>query len=247
MFVTNGDRVKCYGVGMPSPSEPRSRRARPAKAPLSRQSILEAAMTLIRENGVDSVALRHVAALVETGPASLYAYFGNRDILLEHVLDAAYGQVSLVDATDDGRDWRDALAATIVHTIETLEMYPGLGTVALGSIPVLPGALRLAEHELALMEAGGVPADRAALAVDLIAQFTASTAVERTVKLSDREDSEDHRRVQGVYESADAVQFPHVARSAALLTGPDDAARRDFAIDVLLTGIERPGRASHRR
>lgn len=226
---------------MPLPAEPLSRRARPAKEPLSRQSILEAAMALIRENGVEAVSLRHVAARVETGPASLYAYFDNRDILLEHVLDAAYAEVSLVDATGDGRDWREALAGTIAHTIETLETYPGLGAIALGSIPILPGALRLAEHELTLMEAGGVPADRAALAVDLIAQFAASTAVERTVRLSRGDVGDVRERVRAAYDSADTDRFPRVARSAALLTGPDEAARRDFAIDVLLTGIERAG------
>ena len=227
---------------MPSPAEPVSRRARPAKAPLSRQSILDAAMALIRENGVDAVSLRHVAARVETGPASLYAYFGNRDILLEHVLDAAYAEITLVDATGNRRDWRAALAGTIVHTIETLETYPGLGMIALGSIPVLPGALRLAEHELALMEAGGIPADRAALAIDLIAQFAASTAVERSVRLNRGDSGEERGRIRASYDGADPERFPRVARSAALLTGPDEAARRDFAIEVLLSGIEQSGR-----
>jgi len=226
---------------MPSPAEPVSRRARPAKAPLSRQSILDAAMSLIREHGVDAVTLRHVAAQVETGPASLYAYFGNRDILLEHVLDAAYAQVPLVDADDDRRSWRDALAATIIRTIETLEDYPGLGAVALGTIPVLPGALRLAEHELALMEAGGIPADRAALAVDLIAQVAASTAVERTVRHGRGGTGDERGRVRVAYEHADPESFPRVARFAALLTGPDETARRDFLIEILLSGIERPG------
>lgn len=196
-------------------------------------------MGLIRESGVEAVALRHVAAQVETGPASLYAYFGNRDILLEHVLDAAYGEVSLVDAGVDGRDWRGALAQTVTHTIETLERYPGLGTVALGSIPVLPGALRLAEHELTLMETGGIPPERAALGVDLIAQFAASTAVERTIRLGRDSGAEERGRVRLAYEHADPEKFPRVARSASLLTGPDEAARRDFSIEVLLSGIER--------
>ncbi|MBT9608161.1 TetR/AcrR family transcriptional regulator [Microbacterium sp.] len=222
---------------MASPAEPVSRRTRPAKDPLSRQSILDAAMTLIREHGVNAVSLRHVAAQVETGPASLYAYFGNRDILLAHVLDAAYSHVQLVD-TDDERDWREALAATIVHTIETLAEYPGLGAVALGSIPVLPGALRLAEHELALMEAGGVSAERATLAIDLIAQFAASAAVERNVRLGRDDSSSERGRVRAAYERADMERFPRVARSASLLTDPDDSARRDFSIEVLLRGIE---------
>ena len=33
---------------------------------------------------VDNVALRHVAPAVDKGPASLYAYFDNRDVLIKH-------------------------------------------------------------------------------------------------------------------------------------------------------------------
>ncbi|WP_378144939.1 TetR/AcrR family transcriptional regulator [Cnuibacter sp. UC19_7] len=229
---------------MTTPDEPVSRRSRPSKAPLSRQAIVEAARALIRERGVEAVALRHVAERVETGPASLYAYFGSRDILLEHVLDTVYAEVELVDVGRGGRGrgWREALAGTVVHTIDTLGRYPGLGAVALGSIPTLPGALRLAEHELSLMEAGGVPEERAALAVDLLAQFAASSAVERGVRLDRPHDDDQRRRVRSAFEAADADRFPRVTRAAALLTGPDDRSRRDFALQAIITGIE----GSHR-
>lgn len=193
-------------------------------------------MALIREHGVEAVSLRDVATTVETGPASLYAYFGSRDILLEHVLDAAYAEVELVDAS--AIDWRDALAATIVNTIEALQTYPGLGAVALGTIPTLPGALRLAEHELALMDAGGIAEDRAALAVDLIAQFAAATAIERTVRHDRRGGDGEREQVRTAYENAGPDTFPRVGRSAALLTGPDEPARRDFSIRVIIAGIE---------
>ncbi|WP_241704415.1 TetR/AcrR family transcriptional regulator [Leifsonia shinshuensis] len=199
---------------------------------------MAAALRLIQQHGVDAVALRQVAEQVETGPASLYAYFAGRDELLEHVLDAAYAQVQLIDADDDADGWRAALAATIVNTITTLEQYPGLGSVALGTIPVLPGALRLAEHELALMEAGGVPAGRAALAVDLIAQFAASSALERTVRSSGNRGEGERAHVQTAYEHADPERFPRIRQHAALLTTPNEQARRDFAIRVLIDGID---------
>lgn len=218
--------------------EQRVRRGRSTKAPLTRQSIVDATLALIHEHGVGAVALRHVAEQVETGPASLYAYFGNRDILLEHVLDAAYAQVRLVDTDGGRRNWRDALAETIVNTIHTLESYPGLGAVALGTIPTLPGALRLAEHQLTLMDAGGIPIERAALAVDLIAQFTASTAIERTLRLEESRGDSERDRVHAVYRDADPDRFPRIAGAADLLTQPDERARRDFAIRVLLLGIE---------
>lgn len=222
-------------------AHPVSRRSRPAKPPLSRRSILDAALALIRDRGVEAVTLRHVAEQVETGPASLYAYFGSRDILLEHVLDAAYSQVELVDTGP--RSWRDALAGTIINTIETLAAYPGLGAVALGTIPTLPGALRLAEHELALMEIGGIAPDRAALAVDLISQCAASTAIERTVRRDGTRGDGEREHVRAAYENADPDLFPHVMRSATMLTGPDERARRDFSIEVILSGIEHPGRS----
>lgn len=222
---------------MTSTGDGRARRGRSAKAPLSRQAILDAAKELVRERGVDALTLRQVADRVETGPASLYAYFANRDVLLEHLLDAAYGEVELVEITTGG--WKPALAATIGNTIDALGRYPGLGAVALGTIPTLPGALRLAEHELTLMDAGGVPDDRAALAVDLIAQFAASTAVERAVGHEDPRGAVQRGRVRAAYQEADPDTFPRVTRSAALLTGPGDEARRAFAIDLIVNGIER--------
>jgi AcrR family transcriptional regulator len=217
---------------MPSSAEPVSRRDRPAKRPLSRRSILDAALALIREHGVETLTLRQVAASVETGPASLYAYFESRDALLEHALDAVYGQIELVPAD---RGWRRALAGTIVNTIDALGAFPGIGTVALGTIPSLPGALRLAEHELLLMEAGGVEPDRAALAIDLIAQFAAATAVERTVRSAQGGPASG---IRAVYEAVDPTQFPHVTSLATALTEPDETRRRDFAIDLILTGLE---------
>lgn len=220
---------------MPVAREPVSRRARPAKAPLSRHSIVQATARLVRQRGVDAVSLRDVAQQVETGPASLYAYFANRDVLLEHVLDEVYGEVVLVDAVDG--DWRSALADTIVNTIEALARHPGLGTVALGSIPTLPGALRLADHELALMGRGGVAESRAALAIDLISQFVAATATERTLRGASG-DRQDRDRIEQAYRTSDPECFPHVARAARSLVGPTEHERRDFAIGVIITGLQ---------
>ncbi|MDQ1130105.1 TetR/AcrR family transcriptional regulator [Microbacterium sp. SORGH_AS_0888] len=224
---------------MSATSEPVSRRDRPAKAPLSRQSILAAAKELIRARGVDGVSLRQVADAVQTGPASLYAYFANRDVLLEHVLDDAYAEVVLVDPSEGG--WQRALTDTVVNTIETLQSYPGLGAVALVTIPTRPGALRLAEHELTLLHLGGIEERTAALGIDLLAQFAAATAIERTA--ADHGTAE-RERARTIYGSADAATYPRVAGLAAALTGPDEHARRDFGIRVILDGLARATTAS---
>lgn len=215
-----------------------ARRGRSAKAPLTSESIIGAALSLISERGVDAVTLRHVAERVQTGAASLYAYFTGRNDLLEHVLDAAYLQVDLAESRGGEHGWRDALAQTVANTIAVLERYSGLGSVALGTIPTLPGALRLAEHELMLMESGGVPIAHAALGVDLLAQFAASSAIERVVRLKDDPFNDRPRQVRAVYQNADPERFPRVAESANFLTVPDEEERRSFAIRALISGIE---------
>ena len=196
---------------------------------------MDAALTLIRERGMEAVTLRDVAEALQTGPASLYAYFASRDVLLEHALDAVYGKVELVQLAEGG--WQDALAATIANTIDALEAFPGIGTVALGTIPTHPGALRLAEHELALMEAGGIAGADAALGVDLIAQFVAVTAVERAVRGHGSGRAQPGEDVLGVYQQADAEQFPRVRRLARELVQPDEGHRRDFSVRVIMAGL----------
>lgn len=226
-----------------STREPVSRRDRPAKAVLSRTAIVEATLGLIREHGVEKLALRHVATVLDTGPASLYAYFRSREVLLDHALDAVYQQVELVPIAgsvrenlgSDSGEWETALAATVINTIEALERYPGIGGVALGTIPTLPGALRLAEHELALMEAGGIDETRAALAVDLLSQFATATAVERTVR---GESSGDEKgKARDAYADADQQAFPRVHALADVLTGADERERRDFSIRLIIAGL----------
>ena len=61
----------------------------------------------------------------------------------------------------------------------------GFGCRARATPAALAAALAATGHDRP--DALAIPADRAALAVDLIAQFAASTAVERTVRHDRRE------------------------------------------------------------
>src|SRR3954468_17348154 len=74
---------------MESRTAPRSRRARPAKPPLSREAIVDAALAIVRDEGVEALSMRRVAQALDTGPASLYVYVADRDELHELLFDAA--------------------------------------------------------------------------------------------------------------------------------------------------------------
>src|SRR5580704_13814187 len=74
---------------------PRSRRDRPAKPPLTRDGIVAVAVAVMRDEGLERVTMRRLAAELDTGPASLYVYVRNTAELHAAVLDELLGLVGL--------------------------------------------------------------------------------------------------------------------------------------------------------
>lgn len=52
----------------------------------TREAILDAALQLILENGVDKLSLREIARQVDYSPAGLYEYFGSKDEIINTVI-----------------------------------------------------------------------------------------------------------------------------------------------------------------
>src|SRR5882757_1549492 len=87
-------------------SEVASRRARPAKPPLSRDAIVAEALRQITADDGGGMSLRKIAKALDTGPASLYAYVDDMSELQALVLDRALEAVEV--GQGDG-SWRDRL------------------------------------------------------------------------------------------------------------------------------------------
>lgn len=88
--------------------------SRPAPGPLSRDGIVRAAIELADKEGLVSVSLRKVAAVLEAGPMRLYGYMSTKEELLDLMVDAVYGEI--VSEGPIQGEWREALR-TIAHRI----------------------------------------------------------------------------------------------------------------------------------
>src|ERR1700685_2833853 len=80
---------------MKASGRPRSTRDRPAKAPLSEEAIVDAALAILKAEGLEAVSMRRVAAAVDTGAGSLYVYVEGRDGLLAAMFDRIIARVDL--------------------------------------------------------------------------------------------------------------------------------------------------------
>ena len=225
---------------MTSGASPRSRRDRPAKPALSRETIVDAALTIVRAQGVDALTMRRLAQTLDTGPASLYVYVANRDELWDLVFDAAVGGIE-TEPTDPAR-WREQLHALTGRMLRTMVVeYPGLARLAMARIPVGDNALRVSESVLSLLKAGGVGDQAAAYAADLLSMYVTAIAYEQSLYAQLYSDPEhEQREVARITQRFAAVspeRFPTIAALRDQLTTGDGEERFSLGLDVLVNGL----------
>jgi AcrR family transcriptional regulator len=213
----------------------RSRRERPAKPALTRAGIVAAALVVMRTEGLERVTMRRLAAELDTGAASLYVYLRNTAELHAAMLEELLGQIDLSPVTADG-DWQDRLVQVLTSYTAILFAHPGLAQSALVTRPSGPAYFGLVDGILALLDAGDIPAGRAAWAMDLLLHFSTATAVEQGTRERAVDAQDEENALAAALRAASADQYPHITAIGAteLMSGPG---RLTWGFHVLINGV----------
>ena len=215
-------------------STPKSRRERPAKPALTRQGIIDVALTILRDEGLNKVTMRRIAEALDTGPASLYVYVRNTADLHAQILDALLAVIT--QSLPKEGTWRDRLKQLLTHYTLVLFEYPEIARMTLTTHPSGSNYLALVEHILALLKEGGMPDREAAWTVDLLLLYATANAAEHSTRKSSAQATDEDSALAGVIATVDRNMYPHVARLGNELlsgSGPD---RFSWGIDVFLAG-----------
>jgi AcrR family transcriptional regulator len=228
--------------GLPPINRPvrhRSTRDRPAKAPLSEDVVVDAALAILQSDGLEAVTMRRVAAALDTGPASLYVYVAGREGLLQAMLDRVVATVEL-EVPDPSR-WRAQLHALLVRVRQALAAHPGIAAMTLADPPTTAAVLRLVENLLGILLAGGFSPQDAAWASDIFVLLATAAAREDDVRrprgASDDERREQVANLRRTLAALPPDQFPLIAGHAAEMVAGDGDERFRFAIDVVVDGV----------
>jgi AcrR family transcriptional regulator len=225
---------------MEASTRPRSTRDRPAKAPLSEDAIVDAALSIARVEGLDAVTMRRVATRLDTGAASLYVYVRNRDDLLRAMVDRVAGTVPLL--TPQPERWREQVYDLMRSFRDALATYPGLAAVLQAEPPVTENALSGAENLLGILLAGGISPQQAAWAVDILMLIVTATAAEVDARraagsITDADRDNAVAWMRDTFAGLPANRFPLlVGYASELVSGAGDERFR-FAVDTFLDGL----------
>lgn len=219
-------------------SRSRTASGRPA---VTRERIVNAAVTLSAELGLESWTLRQLAAAVGAYPAVVYHHVGDRDTVVSAVLDRVVGELTLPDET---LGWREWFAEFLPGLRQVLRRYPGCARRLALFGPSVAAAVPTIDTGIRRLIAAGF-GDESAFAYNVLL----ATACQFVAMEDDRESALALQldRTEGYVAYRDRADLPGMAAMAeaisALATDPDLAAGYyehlyDYAIGRCLDGLE---------
>jgi AcrR family transcriptional regulator len=139
------------------------------REPLSRDRIVQAALTIADAEGLDALTMRRLALELGAAPMAAYSHFRDKRELLATVVDAAMAEVELPDV--DGR-WRKPIRRLAESFGRALLAHPAVMPAVHVHGTGAPAALAVIARARAIMRGAGFADEQAVAAVDTLYAFT---------------------------------------------------------------------------
>jgi AcrR family transcriptional regulator len=203
---------------------------------LTRESIVDACLTLVEAEGEDRLTLRRLGEALGTDPTAIYRHFRDKDDLMRAIADRLHGSV-LVDLPDG--PWEVVVREICLRLRRAHLDRPALAAHVRTGPPLHDNEFALTEVVLRHLVDAGFPARDAALAYHALIELTVgSAALDAPMAALDADERvARYGAWRRTYAALDESVYPtSVAVASHLYDGSADA-RFAFALDTLLTGL----------
>ena len=207
------------------------------REPLSRTRVLQAAVALADQAGLDAFSMRGLAQELGVVPMALYKHVANKDELLDGMVDIVFGEIEPPSAD---LDWRSAMRLRALSTREALKRHGW----AIGMMESRhPGPANLRHHDAVMgcLRRAGFPFPMAVHAYSVQDAYIYGFALQERDLAFETPDSAGEaarRRAETVGRLED---YPYLVEIAAKLpdSGYDSAVEFAWGLDLILEGLER--------
>lgn len=216
------------------------------RTPLSRERILRAAVALADETGIESLSMRNLAQNLSVVPMALYKHLANKDELLDGMIDVI---VDEIDPPVPDADWKQSVRLRILSARQVLRRHPWAPLAIESRTMATPAVLAYLDSVVGTLRAGGFSADLAHHVMHAMGSRILGFSQELfdDSRRAGRSGATDPKPPAALPPEA-AARFPHLAEIATAAShdnasvvgqGCDDQFEFEFALDLLLDGIER--------
>lgn len=218
---------------------------------LTTQRVVEAALRVADEGGIEAVSLRRLAEALEVTPMAIYRHVRNKSHLLDLMGERLLEQVDL--EPNESANWQDRLRRLLASYQAVVAAHPA-APLLLSRPFVSPVVPRATEALLAIFRSAGFDAGQSARVLQVMSGMLLGPAIHRaTWATASRERPLDAARQQASMGGLSADEFPLWSGAEQFMDWSPGADADHLTIELLVGGLEaladrpNPGPAARRR
>lgn len=232
--------LSATGSGSGSPSDRQGKRE-----PLTRDRVLDAAVTLADEAGVQALSMRKLGQALGVEAMSLYNHVPNKEAILDGIVERV---VSEIDLPESGDDWRGAMRERAIQTYRALLRHPWAASLIESRTNPIPARTRSCENVIGVLRGAGFSIRHAYHAFLTLDSYIYGFALQEVSWPTDK--AELPEAIVTYQKLIPADRFPNIAammsfiaddRAHSPLAQTEDgyAPEFEFGLDLILDGLER--------
>jgi AcrR family transcriptional regulator len=220
------------------------------RLPVTKERVFRAAIAVADAGGIDALTMRKVADELEVEPMSLYYHVANKAAILDGVVEALVVEiedaVGRLDPLPDTTDWKTALRRRILTARDVMLRHRWAPALFESRTDVGPAMMRYYDGVLGHLRQGKFSFELAHHALHVLG----SRVLGFTQELFESEDGQaDEENMAALEQMADQLPnitqmmreiAPHADDDPESTMGYcDDQVEFEFALDLILDGLER--------
>jgi AcrR family transcriptional regulator len=209
-----------------------------ARARLTRERVLRAAIGLADTSGIESLSMRKLGVELGVEAMSLYNHVTSKSDLLDGMVDLVFAEIDLpIDAVG----WRVAMRRRAISAREVLARHRW--ATGLMEARTSPGPATLRHHDavLGILRGAGFSVAMAAHAYSLLDSYTYGFAMQEA-SLPFVTGEETAALAQSILARGAPGEYPHLTEFTVehvLKPGYDYGAEFEYGLDLILDGLDR--------
>jgi AcrR family transcriptional regulator len=213
------------------------RRAQP-RAPLSRERVLQTALRLTDQGGLESFSMRKLGQELGVEAMALYYHFANKDEIVDGIVDLVFGEIFLPLA---GADWKTTQRQRAISLRDALLRHRW--AIGLMESRRNPGPASLRHHDAVIgnLRSAGFDMESVAHAYSLFDGYIYGFALTKMNLPFDTEE-EVAEVAQTMLDPFPVGEYPNLVAfitEHAMKPGYDFGKEFEYGLDVILDGLER--------
>ena len=144
---------------------------------LSRTIIARAGLNVARQEGVENLTMKRLAEELSVTPMAIYRHFEDKSDLIDAVLDEFVQQNDICNHEIPIEDWANWLHKTFSNMYEGLQSMPSVYPYLSSASRFGPGATKVVETTLSVLQSAGFSLQRATAAVNALNGFVIGCAI----------------------------------------------------------------------